>query len=927
MAAATVSSARSDGSLQSARDLWLLATQLYSSKANGVDGAGGYYGWATLRAFCFDCLSMQGNCKLSLEACGQLLSILGDLEPDLPLELDEGSARPGSKNDDSKRSGEKGSEEASDNTAVQDDKDLQEAITSAGQFAKNLRSSYSTFTSSNASTFISNESKWAYSNDPVPSVDIPLSEMSTISLTSVWPKMDYEIASAAQKRCLARTAALQRAIATSSGSDTDASSFYGFDVEALPMYISSAMAIHAEPSLELECIQKRDEQADQGAMATFFNPYANKKSGNATAKVAEDEERAMLIRFGNRLALPIEVQRSQLEFMNDGGGRVKAAALSFVVPPKATGFTVHFPFTVLSKTTDSTGSDAVDGDTFEVKGLDLTCFGRSFFLPINTLNHAAEHPRSRNLPDSAATYPHSVASKSNDDSLEAKPKIQVYPCQPKLQICMAETGAPAENIIVSLSAGEVLSLPSFRLDNYLGPSSKGKIESLEILSTLSGSSNRKLFDSSSDRAADESENEFVRDLIYETNPPPLKIRVLQCDLSLDCVNGMESNGDGGNNVTFQIAAAHNLSEKLPDGTSFQLNFRYRGPFGAKTEVWRKREVTIRVLHTKGPRISSIAFRPDLADDSAFADLNFKQGPRKNPEKTSKTSDNGPTDLTLDRAFVLERVGLDSDVSVCGSASYFLLSVSNDTRSVLTVSRPDGPVGGFASCPLPTMIVRPGVSAKIPIVMPRISRVDENGDPADVIEKFIAETSLVWLSHKGGESGPVKARGHIRIPPSCLWDIINRQPSFLSQICTPPCRINLVVGDKVTPKSKVTVALGKPVDVSVEVSLESWVPQHSIKDCNMTMEFRCSRKDRSQVEMAVNRREYVWAGKLRRRSDLSGNGSKSHHARIAFCSSGQFVVSACVRIYRISSSSGSGDVPEEIWWAPFAQTVMVKELTA
>ena len=914
LAAATASGARMDISQKMARELWLLATQLYSRSANGIDGIGGY-GWATLRAFCLDCLSIQGNCRLSLEACGQLLSLLGDLDPDVPG-LDDGSGRASVERDEAKKSLDDRRQEEPGETVVEgtDAKEVQDPISTASQFARNLRSSYNTYT--NASTFITNEAKWANINEPIPSIRIPLTD-SMIALNSVWPHMDYEIASTAQKRCLARTAALQRAIATSSDSNVDVASAYGFDSEILPMYISSAMTIHADPSLELECIQKRDDADKQNdVMATFFNPYANKKSDDLTAKVAEDEERAMLIKFGNRLALPIEVQRSQLEFVNDGGGRVKAAALSFIVPPRATDFMVHFPFTVLSQSRRS-DDGTCDGDVFEVKGLDLTCFGRSFFLPMSALNKA-ELPLTRNLPDSAAIYRHNGSAKVKDEELQANPKIQVFPCQPKLHISLAETGAPADSVTLSLSAGEILDLPTFCLDNYLGPSSKGKIEFLEILSTLPGASNRKLFNSSAERPAELSESEFVRDLIYSANPVPLKIRALQCDLELNRVNGTDTTSDS-NKITFQIAAAHNLSEKLPNGTSFQLTFRYRGKCNSNTEVWRKREVTVQILHTKGPRISSISFRPDLAADSAFAYLAAKQWPRKTGENANNKSQDDALEITAKSSFVIDRVGLDSDVSVCDNDCYFVLTVANDTRSVLTVSRPHGPVGGFNSCPLAEMSVRPGVGAKIPVKMPRIARVDEKGEPSDVIVEFITRTSLVWVSHKGGT---VKARGHIRIPPSCLKDVINRQPSFLSHICAPPCIMNLIVDENIAAKSDVSVALGKPIVVKVNVSLASWVQQQSLQNCNLIMEFRCARKDRVDIP---ERRDYVWAGKVSRSADFGGSGGAncSHDAKIAFCSPGQFVVSAFVRISR-KSFAGSADQAEEIWWAPFAQTIVVLE---
>ena len=53
---------------------------------------------------------------------------------------------------------------------------------------------------------------------------------------------------------------------------------------------------------------------DKGAMATFYNPFDVKKKSDDIARVAEEEERSMSVQFGNRLSIPLEVRRCQLEF-------------------------------------------------------------------------------------------------------------------------------------------------------------------------------------------------------------------------------------------------------------------------------------------------------------------------------------------------------------------------------------------------------------------------------------------------------------------------------------------------------------------------------------------------------------------------------------------------------------------------------------
>jgi hypothetical protein len=55
-------------------------------------------------------------------------------------------------------------------------------------------------------------------------------------------------------------------------------------------------------------------------------------------------------------------------------------------------------------------------------------------------------------------------------------------------------------------------------------------------------------------------------------------------------------GDG--TVKFQIAAAHNMGTQIPAGTSVRIRFRYRGLSNEVSEVWRTREIVLRVVPVK-----------------------------------------------------------------------------------------------------------------------------------------------------------------------------------------------------------------------------------------------------------------------------------------------------------------------------------------
>lgn len=176
-----------------------------------------------------------------------------------------------------------------------------------------------------------------------------------------------------------------------------------------------------------------------------------------------------------------------------------------------------------------------------------------------------------------------------------------------------------------------------------------------------------------------------------------------------------------------------------------------------------------------------------------------------------------------------------------------------------------------------------------------------------------------LLTQGGEAGPVKARGNIRIPPACLKDILVRQPSLVTHICKPPCSIELFVGRPVTSETDLQVVLGRPVDLSVDVLLESWVPKSISAKCSLTIEFRCGKKRHPGATdcNGTRNKEYFWAGKLRHSVAMS-SPTENHKAKIAFCVPGRYVVSACIKISQI------GCLHEEVWWAPIAQNITANQ---
>jgi hypothetical protein len=928
VAAEAASAHKDESSNGIAADLWRVASRLYTLNSNPADG-GGDYGWATLRAFCLDSLAVQGNSELSLEAAELLLSLLAELDPEVCQGQDVKLADPDTgRNAPRIESTSTGPESVPMPPAFKDssisratigleDVDMQEALASASQFAKNIRASYASLTA--GSPLLAQQSKWA-GEDPIPPICIPLADTSSlsdslISLKSVWPHMDYEIASQAQRRCLERISKLRRAVATA---DLRSGSFsHGLGEKSLPIFILSSMAIHSEPHLELECVQKQGSpvQSKQGSMATFFNPFAKKKvSDEPTARVVDGEERAMIVKFGNCLSVPLDIHRSQLVFDDVSERRVKASSVSFLLPSKASNFVVQYPFAVLSNPTFENDEVNSNGDVFDVKGVRLTLLGRSILVPIAQENAADTQHLARSISMHVQRAPRNM----NEEGFTSKARIETYPCQPKLQISFADTGAPTDSIPVSLSDGEVFTVPAFRLRNHRGFNSQGKIQCLEISS--SSSVGRKLFDSTATETVTASETEFMQDVLFDLNPSPFKVIVVTDGFTVDGVNS----SDGHGLLSFQFAAARNFSEKLPNGATIDVVFRYRGPCTMKAEVWRKQVVKFHLSHRQGPRIASISFRPDLIDKGTFVNTINKQWLDSYSNAFSSTAAGEPrTEGAIDSAdLTMNRIGMDPSVGACSSKCVFVLVVANAASSAITLRRLNQAAFGFEACPLDEIVVDPGVSAQIPIVEARIARVDNNAAPVDVLAELVHKTIFIWES----DSGRTRRRGYVRIPPSCLFDVVQQHPMLVSQICVPPCTINLAVGGEKIADSLLNATLGRAVNLELNVAWETWVPREVQDACIVTMEFQCARQ--AGVPSRANatlRSEFAWVGKLRHAWDpLDPKAVARHQGKIVFLRPGTFAVSAFVGIARrrYSQSAESTKAAPEIWWAPSSQRIVV-----
>ena len=896
----------SNDSINNAGKLWLLATQLYSR--NG----GSSYGWGAIRAACLGALSTRGNNVLSLEAAEQLLSLLCELDPDMVRK------EPAEEKDDAAaqaESEERGISELSGHGSSAAPKGEQEGISStANLFAKQLRESYHQMKST--STFLAQQSKWAY-DDPLPPQALPMGDTSTIgsklsNLRCVWTSSDLDRCAAAQSQCMNRISFLRRSLPTPSSQLADFPSIYGSEAApVLPLYVVSAKAIEAESQLEVQKIKVASPKADQGAMATFFNPFEKKRRAGGSdgiTSVAEGEERAFSVKFGNSLALPLEITRCQLEFRGRQTSRVKATSLSFTIPPKSKAFTISFPFTVLPVSVSSV-ENLEQGEEFEVSGVDLTCLGRSFSLPIKPVE---ECRGSTSIPVPHSEYNRKSVKKKEEKSALTSFPIQVYPCQPSLHIFFADSHTPFEGITIGLADGELYTSPPLLLECYAGPSGHGNVEQLEIYLSGLTSTNQKLFDTSS-AGKQQSNDDFIGETFGKETSQPLRIRVVAEKFSLTSVNGRQDQAvESDNRLRIQAIASHSMARRLENDTLLRLRFRYRGQTNKSAQVWRNHEIPVKIKLSKGPRITCLSFQPDIHANCFFRELTSKLELKDvaNSEEVRLNNE----DLVQEENQKLNiQVGYRSNVNVCSSEIGVLVTVLNETRTDVELSRKVGPISNLESHQFKDVIIRPSVSVKIPMLLKRHKLTDQAILVDDLIEQLISTTRLVWrsLDASGGE-----AFGQVRIHRDCLKQLIREHPSIVSKLCEPPCSVAVLVNGSSPVHSPVTCSLGSPgAGISVKVGIADWVSLDERKMCDVKMEFICVSEKNAAETSGI---DHVWAGKLRHKTSMAV-GSLEHQARVIFCSPGSYIVSACVRITNNLANKGV----EEIWSAPFAQRILVK----
>lgn len=530
---------------------------------------------------------MHGKNLLSSEATEQLLKLLSEISPAKVSDMDDQPVASDTLDDDM--------------TAFEGSQRSESIVgENMSRFSQMKKSGF--FSQIRDNNSILNASARWVGEDGIRPVQVPLVEASEISqlvlsLGCVWPTVNFEKCSLAQKLIIGQVFSQRKSLPAISFKDNTffSGGMQGSDHVPPPLYVTSATVEESEASKSLERIAGRKK----GSMATFFNPYAKKGGASKALLVAEGEERFLSIKFANLLSVPLEVPSCQMEFDHDKRWRILATSLSFVVPSKAKNFAVKFPFTAIAREEGTEG----DAGTFEKKarnnfvmrGLNMTCLGRSSFVSIyEEIDISHSLAKMKTLPDPASQYPRLPKKKMKPDEEKVKLQFEIVPSQPRLMISTASTGSFDENTIISvyLSDGEIFMTEPFFLENHVSTNSSqyGMMERLQIIAVgLTGHREDMLFDTEPEEPKVETKNRVKKPPASE-----LKMKALCEELSLDAVNDASQRREKGNKVTFQILAAHEFASQLAGGRNVKIRFRYRGKSPAGTEIWRKREIMLKI---------------------------------------------------------------------------------------------------------------------------------------------------------------------------------------------------------------------------------------------------------------------------------------------------------------------------------------------
>jgi hypothetical protein len=429
------------------------------------------------------------------------------------------------------------------------------------------------------------------------------------------------------------------------------------------------------------------------------------------------------------------------------------------------------------------------------------------------------------------------------------------------------------------------------------------IEQLQIsVAGLARGANCQLYDSSVSRDGDQP---AICGLDSDASPP-LQFRAMVPSLSLESVNKSNSEVDTVATTVLQIAASCRFLPETSAPVVARVMFRYRGASTATHAIWRTSELKIRITPTRGPQVSCIQFRPDLIAESFFGDL------RKSSPNPTKLCAARPG--SLDTWPGLDEVGVHGGDLVCSERVVAVVTITNHSENDVLLSRSSIEGGVASTAEKLILALKPGTAAKLPINLTRIRR--SNGSEQLILPTLLREiasqTQLRWKTNT--ETGrEFSSSGAVQIHPESLG---KSRRSIFSHFLESPLGISFSV-DKAAPDSRST-GLGVPLELTLEASLSKWVAPSVARECHAHLEFVCLRVDSKETSTSTT--DFVWGGKRRSTASLS-DANLFHMAKVAFVRPGDFVVSACVRIYR--KEQALSDIMPETWWAPVAQQIRVE----
>jgi hypothetical protein len=947
--------------------MWMQASRLLSNNSNNLV-SGGNYGWATLRAVALHALVIQGTKELSEEAAKQLLMLVSEISPPNHPSRAQGLLLP--KHESPEKldgSGRNLSFAGAARSYIRDS-------------AKEVRSrSKELFGNpSDMSSLVVVQSKWV-EDDPLEPTLVPMGDFSSdfaprvLELPSVWPTIRFENCAVAQERLVQQIYDLRKKIPASTlqNANSNFSRNNKNNNQKLPIEITSIHIVNPNSSLKLERVESKPKrkiaEEEDHSMATFFNPYAKQDRKIEPTTIPRGEEQYISVSFTNKLAIPFDVDACKVEFDTPKRGSIKAPSISFVVPGQTNNFAVRFPFIVLEKFNDE------DINALEVKGIYITALSRSIFLPIgpskvdeSNNKDSREEKEEPIIPESTSLYirrDYDKTTRLEDQKPKTilSPSLEITPPQPKLRVSFASspTRMDDESIIpVLLADGEIFTLPKMCVSNDTGLDGRGTIEKLQISAIgLPGLSEVVLYDMSS--LNEESNENPAAGSVKQQKQGPISISAKTVGMDATTLNSSAKKNSMGSFLAAKLFASPNMGAQT-NGCDMTLRFRYRGKsVSSSLEVWRKYEVEIKILRVKGPRIPSLSFRCDLFWDSGYSELCHSL-PAGN--KPVGSYDFDISDKDNNEEFVANRLGRDPGIHVCSDKAVVMISVANESSSPIILTRVDGSPFGFPSSQMDSLKVSKGVSAKFPILLPRVDRSE------NVCQELIDMTKFEWRScipgshpddaqETGGSMFPANRRvrqGILELPFSCLKTIIDENPIFLSRICKAPCSIGVSIAtgsnNAGVVASSPNAIVGKPVDVSVTVEMAKWLSFDLKKSTKCVLSFCCAKQNSSLDADKENRaiadinktnssssKGFVWIGQTRKNlriGETSSSSSKEneaasvhHQARIIFLEEGDYYVSACLNLSGAEQDDDDDSSGvKEVWWANKAAKMHVSRST-